>query len=142
MKIFATTATLSPLDDYVFVSGQITPQDIAELSSAGVIRVVCHRPDFEESDQPTAASIADAAAACGISFVHIPVRGLPDAESVAATARALEDLGPDETILLFCRSGMRSSAAWAMARSRAGANPDELRARAAAAGYDLSRVPL
>ena len=138
----ATTATLATLDEYIFVAGQISLQDITRLSAAGLVRLVSHRPDFEEPGQPTAASIADAAAACGISFVHIPVRGLPDAEAVAATARAMENLGPGETMLMFCRSGMRSSAAWAMARSRGGADPDELRARAAAAGYDLSRVPL
>lgn len=142
MKILATTATIRPLEDYVFVSGQITLQDITELSEAGLSRLVSHRPDFEEPGQPTAASIAEVAASLGVSFVHIPVRGLPDAESVAATAQALADLQPGEAILLFCRSGMRSSAAWAMARSMEGADPEDLRARAEAAGYDLSRAPL
>ena len=44
--------------------------------------------------------------------------------------------------MFFCRSGMRSAAAWAMAERRAGAEPDALREAAAAAGYDLSRLPL
>lgn len=142
MQIPATTATLSALDDYVFVSGQISLEDIAALSAAGLSRIVNHRPDLEEPNQPLADSIARAAAVFDIPVTHIPVRGLPGAEAVAATALALEALEPGETILLFCRSGMRSAAAWAMARSRAGADPEDLRTRAAAAGYDLSRVPL
>ena len=43
---------------------------------------------------------------------------------------------------MFCRSGMRSAATWAMAQRLDGADPYDLRAAAASAGYDLSRLPL
>ena len=74
--------------------------------------------------------------------MDIPIRGLPDEAAVAATRAVLDALGPDEAAVFFCRSGMRSAAAWAMAERRAGAEPDALREAAAAAGYDLSRLPL
>lgn len=104
--------------------------------------MVNHRPDHEEPGQPTASAIADAAAQVGLAVIHAPVRGLPDAAAVAATRAALEGLGPDGKAVFFCRSGMRSTVAWAMAERAAGAEPEALRQAALAAGYDLSRVPL
>ena len=132
----------SAIDDAVCVSGQVRPSQIGGLSGQGFAWLVNHRPDAEEPDQPSAASIGAAAEAEGLRYLHTPVRGLPDDEAVAATARVLASLRPGEKVLMFCRSGMRSTAAWAMARARAGVSADELRARAAAAGYDLSRLPL
>jgi len=101
--------------------------------------VVCHRPDGEEPGQPDAGTLRDQAEALGLTFVHAPVSGMPGEEAVERTAGALGGRGD---ILLFCRSGMRSTVAWALARRMEGADADELRARAMAAGYDLSRVPL
>jgi len=46
----------------------------------------------------------------------------------------------DGPVLAFCRSGTRSCNLWALAMARQGAEPDELLAKAAAAGYDLSGI--
>ncbi|MFN4092593.1 MAG: TIGR01244 family sulfur transferase [Brevundimonas sp.] len=132
----------SAIDDAVFVSGQLRPEHIAELRDQGFAWLVNHRPDGEEPGQPTSSEVAAAASAAGLSVVHAPVRGLPDDEAVRATARVLAGLKPGEKVLMFCRSGMRSSSAWAMVRAQEGVPADELRAKAAAAGYDLSRLPL
>ena len=132
----------SAIDDAVFVSRQLQPADLADLASQGFAWLVNHRPDGEEPGQPSAQAVSDAASNAGLRVVHAPVRGLPDADAVAATARVLAELKPGEKVLMFCRSGMRSSAAWAMARALEGVPADELRAKAAAAGYDLSRLPL
>jgi uncharacterized protein (TIGR01244 family) len=44
---------------------------------------------------------------------------------------------------MYCRSGTRSAITWALAiRSLGRGEPEDLRAAAAAAGYDLSRLPL
>ena len=75
-------------------------------------------------------------------LVHAPASGLPDAAVVRATREALDGLGAADKAVFFCRSGMRSAAAWAMAEQLAGGEPDALREAAAAAGYDLGRVPL
>lgn len=104
--------------------------------------MVNHRPDGEEPGQPSAAEIARAAGEAGMKVVHAPVRGLPDAAAVAATRAALDGLGPEDKAVMFCRSGMRSTAAWAMAERLAGADPEALRRAALAAGYDLAAVPL
>lgn len=108
----------------------------------GVTIILNHRPDGEEASQPEGAAIEAAARSAGLTYVAAPIRGLPDAAAVAATAAVLAGLGPDDRVLMFCRSGMRSTAAWAMAERARGAEADELRARAAAAGYDIGGVPL
>lgn len=133
---------MKPLSDTVWVSGQVTPDTLEALAAADFAVLVNHRPDHEEPGQPTASEMAAAAARHGLRMVWAPVRGLPDAEAVQATADALRSLEDGQRAMLFCRSGMRSAAAWAMARRLEGADPDELRAAAAGAGYDLGRLPL
>ncbi|MCS6625519.1 TIGR01244 family sulfur transferase [Roseibacterium beibuensis] len=133
---------LRALSPQVWVTGQVTPGQVAGLRDAGITCLVNHRPDDEEPGQPTSADIDRAAAEAGMKVVHAPARGLPDAAAVAATRAALDGLGPDGKAVMFCRSGMRSAAAWAMAERLAGGDPEALRGAALAAGYDLGRVPL
>lgn len=127
------------LSETVWASPQLSPESLSGLAAAGVGRIVNNRPDHEEPGQPTAAEVEAAARAAGLDYRWIPIAGLPSPAQAAAVAEALEDNVPT---VLFCRSGMRSSAAWAMALCANGADTDEVRAAAAAAGYDLSRVPL
>jgi uncharacterized protein (TIGR01244 family) len=130
------------LTPQVCISGQLLPDDIASFSRLNFSHMMNHRPDDEEPGQPTAAELAQAAREAGLTVVNAPVRGLPDADVVEATRRVLDALGPHGKAVFFCRSGMRSGAAWAMAERLNGADAAELRAVAAAAGYDLSRLPL
>jgi uncharacterized protein (TIGR01244 family) len=124
----------------VLVSGQIRPEALAEAASMGVRRVINNRPDHEEPGQPTSAEIEAAAHAAGLDYIHAPARGLPDASVVAAVETALEDGAP---VLMFCKSGMRSAAAWALAASRSGAlSRDEILTAATNAGYALGGLPL
>ena len=137
-----TIGPLRPLSAQVSVTSQVFPGDLEALRAAGYGCMVNHRPDGEEPGQPAAAALARAAEAAGMRVVHAPARGLPDDAAVAATRAMLDSMGPDDRAVFFCRSGMRSAAAWAMAERLAGADPERLREAAAAAGYDLSRVPL
>jgi uncharacterized protein (TIGR01244 family) len=127
------------LSDTVWASAQVSPDALTALAGAGVGRIVNNRPDHEEPGQPTAAEMEAAARAAGLDYRWIPISGLPSPAQAAAVAEALADGTPT---LMFCRSGMRSSAAWAMAECAGGADPDAVRAAAAVAGYDLSRLPL
>lgn len=126
----------------VLLSGQLTVADMATLAGLGFSHVVNHRPDGEEPGQPPAETLAQAAEAAGMVMVTAPVRGLPEPAAVEATRAVLDALGDDGKAALFCRSGMRSATAWAMAERLKGVDADDLRATAAAAGYDLGRVPL
>lgn len=131
--------TLRPLSPTVWTSPQLSPDDMPALAASGIRRIISNRPDGEEPGQPPAAVMESAARDVGLAFAWIPVSGLPGPNQVAAVAALLAD---DTPTAMFCRSGMRSAAAWAMARRLQGADADGLREAAAAAGYDLGRVPL
>lgn len=131
--------TLRPLSPTVSVSAQLSPNVMPALAASGVGRVINNRPDGEEPGQPPAAVMEAAARDAGLAFAWIPVSGLPGPDQVAAVAALLADGVPT---VMFCRSGMRSTAAWAMAERLNGADAEDLREIAAAAGYDLGRVPL
>ena len=124
------------LDDKVLVAGQIRPEDLAELAGSGITTIVNNRPDGEEPGQPDSEAIAAAASVAKVSYRHIPVAGGLSPSQVAATAKAIEEA--PGMVLLFCRSGTRSTYLWAFARASQGESAEALGAKAAAAGYDLS----
>ena len=131
--------SVRPLSPTVWASPQLAPEALAALAAAGVRRIVSNRPDGEEPGQPTAAEMEQAARDAGMAFAWIPVTGLPQAAQVSAIGALLADGAPT---VMFCRSGMRSTTAWAMAERLRGVDADALREAAAAAGYDLARAPL
>lgn len=131
--------TPRPLSPTVWTSTQLSPDVMPALAASGVTRIVSNRPDGEEPGQPSAAVIEAAARDAGMTFAWVPVSGLPGPDQVAAVAKLLED---DAPTVMFCRSGVRSAAVWAMAERSRGADADSLRAAAAAAGHDLGGVPL
>jgi uncharacterized protein (TIGR01244 family) len=126
------------LDDHVSVSGQIRPEELAELGAAGVTMIVNNRPDGEEAGQPSAAEMAAAAEAAGLAYRHIPVAGGFSAAQVEEMGAALGET--EGRVLAFCRSGTRSTFLWALAEAERGADGEELMRKAAAAGYDLRPI--
>lgn len=132
--------TLRPLSDTVQATPQLALEDVAQVADLGVLRVINNRPDGEDPGQPTSAEMEKAVRAAGMDYVHAPVSGMPGPDAIRAVAAALAS---DESVVMFCRSGTRSAVTWALAMRALGrGEPDALRAAAAAAGYDLSRLPL
>lgn len=129
------------LTDRVAVAPQIDPSEIPALVEQGFVAFVSHRPDGEAPGQPTHAELLSAAESAGARFVALPCRGLPAPDAVEGTRQILAETGEGK-VLMFCAAGMRSAAAWAMASAADGAEPGEVIATAAGAGYDLSRLPL
>ena len=126
------------LDDKTLVSGQIAPGDVAELKQLGIAMIVNNRPDGEEPGQPTGAEIENAAEAAGIAYRYVPIhRGIGPAD-VEAMEEALA--ATDGRMLAYCRTGTRSTLAWALARREQGASVEELEEAAAQAGYDLTPI--
>ncbi len=93
----------------ICVAPQLTPEEMAEAARAGFRSVVNNRPDFEEGPaQPRNAQIEAAALAAGLEYRFFPVNsGYQSPEEAAAMARLLEEL--PRPLLMFCRSGARSS---------------------------------
>lgn len=100
---------LRPVAPDVCVAPQLTPEAMAEAARLGFRSVVNNRPDFEHGpDQPTNAAIQAAAQAAGLEYRFLPVdSAYQSPEEIAAFAALLAAL--PRPILVFCRSGARSS---------------------------------
>jgi len=127
------------LDDSISVTGQVSPADIAAAAGQGFTFVINNRPDGEQPGQPTGAEIEAAANAAGLGYAAIPITHAGFTMEQVEAMRAALDAAPGK-ILAFCRSGTRSTLVWALARAAQGDEPDELAAKAEAAGYDLSSI--
>jgi uncharacterized protein (TIGR01244 family) len=129
--------TLRTIDASIAVAPQIAPDAIAELAAAGFTDIINNRPDGEDFGQPDGDEIAAAAAAAGMTYTAIPVTqaGFSHPQIDAMEAVLDKAKGP---VLAYCRSGTRSCNLWALAAVKAGAHPDAVMAKAAAAGYDLT----
>jgi len=127
------------LDDRTLVSGQIHPDDVLALKELGVTLIVNNRPDNEDAGQPEGDDIEAAANAAGIGYRHVPIaRGLGPSD-IEAMREAMHAVGEGK-LFAFCRSGNRSTLAWAVARSEDGASREELESCVAQAGFDLGPV--
>jgi uncharacterized protein (TIGR01244 family) len=120
------------------VAGQLDLAEIAGLAAAGYTTLINNRPEGEEPGQPTSLDEADAAAAAGLAYAHIPVRApsITPAD-VDALGKVLEAAtGP---VLAHCRSGMRSLTLYVLAQVMAGRlDRQGVRALGAELGIDLS----
>ncbi len=100
----------------VYVSGQLYEQDLRLAARQGVRSVMNNRHDGESMGQPSSADLAALAEELGMTYVHFPVDPgsitRPDAEAFAKVCDELE-----RPLLIFCRSGARSTTIWEMAES-------------------------
>lgn len=118
------------------VSPQIDPEDMPAIAAAGYTTVINNRPDMEIPPSHHAEVMQAAAQAAGLTLVTLPVTHMTlNAQTVAAQKDAMvSSRGP---VLAYCASGTRSSILWALGQAGNMAT-DEIVAKAAAAGYDLS----
>ncbi len=102
----------------VCVAPQLTPQAMAEAARLGFKSVVNNRPDFEHGpDQPRNADIEAAAFAAGLQYRWLPVDGAYQSpEQITAFAQLLQEL--PRPLLVFCRSGARSTRLYNSASTR------------------------
>ena len=127
------------LDDQMLVSPQISAADVVTARAEGVTLIINNRPDGEAPDEPQGPEIEAAAKAAGLDYRAIPVgQGGFSQPQVDAMADALD--GAEGRVLAYCRSGTRSTLLWSLACAKLGDDPDDLRAKAQAVGYDLAPV--
>lgn len=127
------------LDDKTLVAGQISPEQLEEIRRLGVTMVVNNRPDDEDPGQPLSADLERAARTAGLEYRHVPIaRGLGPAD-IESMRDAMHAAG-DGKLLAFCRSGNRSTLAWAVAKSEDGVPREELERCAEGAGFSLAAV--
>jgi uncharacterized protein (TIGR01244 family) len=130
---------MKQLDGRTMVAGQIAVEEVAELGRDGVTMIVNNRPDGEDAGQPTSAEMQAAADAAGLAYRHVPIaRGIGPSD-VEAMQAAMRDVG-DGQMVAYCRSGMRSALAWALARRAEGDPRETIEAAAERAGIDLAPI--
>jgi uncharacterized protein (TIGR01244 family) len=130
---------LRELDERTLVSGQIAPEQIDEIKRHGVTLLVNNRPDGEDPGQPLSTDIERAAREAGLEYRFVPIRRGPGPAEVEGMQEARRDVG-DGKMLAFCRSGARSTFAWALACREEGAERADLERRAEEAGISLAPI--
>ncbi|EAR50208.1 hypothetical protein OG2516_05008 [Oceanicola granulosus HTCC2516] len=128
------------ITDSYAVSGQITPDDIADLKARGFTTIICNRPDEEVADEVRAEPVRRAAEAAGLKFAEIPF-------SHAAFSFDLVDLqaqamkADDGKVFAYCATGNRCTILWGLVQAKDGTrDTDDIIATAARQGYDLNRI--
>jgi uncharacterized protein (TIGR01244 family) len=104
-----SNVSLQPIAEDVYAAPQLSAEAMASAAEAGFKAVLNNRPDFEGgADQPTSASIEAAAKAAGLEYAYLPVQGgYQSPEEIAQCAALLKSL--PRPLLMFCRSGARST---------------------------------
>jgi uncharacterized protein (TIGR01244 family) len=109
----AAHAKITSLADRFSVSGQIGPDQLADLKARGYTTIISLRPVGEGSDQASLVKISDAARGIGMAFAYVPVAsGAIQDASVAALSQAVT-LNSGK-VLLYCRSGSRAARTWSL----------------------------
>ena len=105
---------------------QASPEDMVQVAQAGFVSVMNNRPDFEGgADQPTAEAVGAAAVAQGMAFYDLPFSGAQLSPAVALRFAQVVG-GAKKPILLYCRTGTRSTMVFRMAVELGFLNPDDL----------------
>jgi sulfide:quinone oxidoreductase len=104
------------LGPQVYVSGQLFEHDVRLMAKQGVRSIMNNRPDGESMGQPLSADLAKIAEELGMTFLHLPLdlRALTE-QIVEEFAKACDEL--ERPLLIFCRSGARSTTVWELAEA-------------------------
>lgn len=95
----------------VYVCGQLFERDMPLVAKQGVRSIMNNRADDETMGQPSSADLAKIAEELGMTLVHFPIdHGPMDKQQVEAFAKVCNEL--ERPLLLFCRSGARSTRMW------------------------------
>jgi sulfide:quinone oxidoreductase len=107
------------LEPDVYVTGQLFERELDAAARQGVRTIVNNRPDDEAAGQPKSADLQRAAEALGMTFVYFPVvSGRITGDNVDGFRALREDL--ERPMLIFCRTGARSTQLWELCDSADG----------------------
>ena len=100
----------------VYVSGQLFEHDVRLMAKQGVRSIMNNRPDGESMGQPLSADLAKIAEELGMTYLNLPIdpRAITK-QDVEEFAKARDEL--ERPLLIFCRSGARSTTVWELAES-------------------------
>ena len=106
------------ISEQLYVSGQISEDDIADLLRLGIKTVICHRLDDEDIGQPKFADLAAKIRAAGIHHTyHQPIASVAaiTQDTALLFAHILQE--SELPALAFCHSGRRSAVVCSLLRN-------------------------
>ncbi|WP_375671135.1 TIGR01244 family sulfur transferase [Bartonella sp. SD1336NMGDW] len=106
---------LQQIEPDIFISAQISIENIKTLAQAGFKTIICNRPDHEELHQPDFSSIKTVANEYGIKAYHIPISP-PTIEQSAVEAMQTILKTASLPLLAYCHQGARSLHLYRLAR--------------------------
>jgi sulfide:quinone oxidoreductase len=123
------------ISPFISVSPQIYPAQMARLAEMGFKTLINNRPERETDDQPLLQDLKAEAEKYGMQLISIPI--IPGAITEQNVSDFSMEIGRVQgPVLVYCRSGMRSTSLWARYEARH-VDPDTLIGFAKSIGYDL-----
>ena len=116
----SSSIALQAIGPDVYAAPQLGPEAMVAAAQAGFKSVINNRPDGEGgSEQPLSAAIEAAAIAAGLQYAHLPVKGgYQSPQEIESCASLLAQL--PRPVLMFCRSGARSTQLYMQAQALSG----------------------
>ena len=107
---------ITQLTPNLAVGAQIRAEDLRTLADNGFTDIVCNRPDEEHPEDPPSPIMEEIATRLGMTFHYLPIT--PNALFDRQARRLVElTATPDAKVFAYCRSGARSTNAWAYAQA-------------------------
>ncbi|WP_375680097.1 MULTISPECIES: TIGR01244 family sulfur transferase [unclassified Bartonella] len=106
---------LQQIEPDIFISTQLSIENIKTLAQASFKTIICNRPDHEELHQPDFSSIKTVANEYGIKAYHIPISP-PTIEKSAVEAMQTILKTASLPLLAYCHHGSRSLHLYRLAR--------------------------
>ena len=107
---------LRKLNEKIFITDQLSPENLREIATSGIKSVICNRPDEEGENHLQSEYAYVKAKELGLQFCYLPVDSQNIRQiDVTNQHKALIDL-PDP-VLMYCKSGARSATLWALSET-------------------------
>ncbi|PDT37973.1 TIGR01244 family phosphatase [Rhizobium sp. M10] len=130
--------TLVRVNELISVAGQPESADFADFAVRGFAGVINARPDGEDPGQPGNAAEKAAAAAVGLSYSFVPVKGaeITEADIIAFQAAMAAAKGP---VIAHCKSGIRALTLYTLGEVLDGRmEPGDVEPFGQSLGFDLA----
>ncbi len=99
----------------LYISDQLTFDDLKEAAELGIKTIINNRPDQEEAHQPLSSELEQAAQKLGLNYFYLPVFPNKFTPEDAEKFAQILDNNP-APYLAFCRTGNRSCNLWALSQ--------------------------
>lgn len=110
--------SIRQIDASYHVTGQIAPEQVAQIKDAGYGMIICMRPDNEGMGQPAFAAIKAEADKLGLAAHYLPVTPGSMPLDHARTLKALLK-SSTQPVLAYCASGNRAGMLYQMSQQAA-----------------------